>query len=141
MGLVFICRRISRTPQQGEGDVGVDRFNLLDGFNILRIICGLFFIPHIVGKFTEPKALELFGVYGFKPPRFWLLVACGIEIVLTIGLVFGILTRYVAILGAIHLFVAAAATYRHNHKWLWHIGGVEYCIFWAICCIVVAMHG
>src|SRR4029078_6687316 len=106
----------------------VDKLSLLNVFNIPPIICGLFFIRHIIGKFTEPKALELFGVYGFKPPRFWLLVARGIAIVLTIGLVFGILPRYVAILGAIHLFVAAAATYRHNHKWLWHIGGVEYCI-------------
>jgi len=26
-------------------------------------------------------------------------------------------------------------------KWLWNIGGYEYCVFWAICCIVVAMHG
>jgi hypothetical protein len=25
-------------------------------------------------------------------------------------------------------------------KWLWNIGGYEYCLFWAICCLVVAMH-
>ena len=29
-----------------------DKFNLLNEFNILRIICGAFFIPHIVGKIT-----------------------------------------------------------------------------------------
>ena len=27
-----------------------DKFNLLNEFNILRIICAVFFIPHIVGK-------------------------------------------------------------------------------------------
>jgi hypothetical protein len=26
-------------------------------------------------------------------------------------------------------------------KRLWNIGGCEYCTFWAICCIVVALHG
>jgi uncharacterized membrane protein YphA (DoxX/SURF4 family) len=116
-------------------------FNLLNEFNILRIMCALFFSPHIVGKFTEPKALELFGAFGFKPPQLWLYVACAIEIVVTIGLFFAIYTRYVAALAAVHLFVAAAATYRHNGKWLWHIGGVEYCVFWALACVVVAMHG
>jgi putative oxidoreductase len=118
-----------------------DQFNLLNEFNILRIMCGLFFIPHIIGKFTEPKALELFGAFGFKPPRFWLLTACVIEIVLTVGLVFGIFTRYVAALAFIHLLVAAGSTYRLNHKWLWHIGGAEYCVFWALACLVVAIHG
>jgi uncharacterized membrane protein YphA (DoxX/SURF4 family) len=68
-------------------------------------------------------------------------VAGTIETVLTIGLVLGIYTQYVAAIAAIHLLVAAVATYRVTGKWLWNIGGVEYCVFWAICCIVVAMHG
>ena len=38
----------------------------------------------------------------------------------------------------IHLLVAAAATYKVTKCWIWVIGGVEYCIFWAICCLVVA---
>ena len=33
-------------------------FDLTNGINILRLICGLFFIPHIVGKFTVPATLE-----------------------------------------------------------------------------------
>ena len=117
-----------------------DNFNLLNEFNILRIMCGLFFIPHIIGKYTEPKALELFGSFGFNPPKLWLNVACIVEIILTICLVFGILTPYVAAVAAIHLAIAAFSTYRFNHKWLWHIGGCEYCVFWALACLVVAMH-
>ena len=118
-----------------------DQFNLLDEFNILRIMCGLFFIPHIIGKFTEPKALELFGAFGFKPPRFWLMTAAVIEIVMTFGLVLGIFTRYAAALAVVFLLVAAGATYRSNRRWLWHIGGIEYCLFWALACLVVAIHG
>jgi len=37
-----------------------DKFNLLNEFNILRLICGLFMIPHIYGKFYVPAALGFF---------------------------------------------------------------------------------
>jgi putative oxidoreductase len=117
-----------------------DKFNLLDGFNILRIICALFFIPHIIGKITVPATLEFFVKAGFKPPATWMYIAGAIETVLCIGLFFGIYLQYVAFIAFIHLLVAAAATYKVTKSWIWVIGGVEYCIFWAICCLVVAIH-
>ena len=40
-------------------------FDLTNGINILRLICGLFFIPHIVGKFTEPATLNFFKAAKF----------------------------------------------------------------------------
>ena len=119
----------------------MERFNLLNEFNILRIACGAFFIPHIVGKFTEPAALNFFIAAKFNPPARWMYIAGTIEIGLALGLILGIFTPIVATIAALHLLVAAVATYRLNGKWLWNIGGVEYCVFWAICCVVVAMHG
>jgi putative oxidoreductase len=117
-----------------------DKFNLLNELNILRIVCGLFFIPHIVGKLTVPATLEVFVKAGFNPPAFWMYVAGAIETALCIGLVFGIYTPYVAAVAVIHLLVAAAATYKVTRCWIWVIGGVEYCLFWALACLVVAMH-
>ena len=117
-----------------------DKFNLLNAFNLLRIVCGAFFIPHIVAKVTVPATLEFFVVAGFKPPALWMYIAGAIETVLTIGLVLGILTPYVAAIAVVHLLVAAVATYKVKRCWIWVIGGVEYCIFWALCCLVVAMH-
>lgn len=118
-----------------------ENFNLLDELNVLRMACALFFIPHIVGKYAEPKALELFGTFGFRPPKLWLNIALVVETVLTIALFFAVYTRFAAAIAALHLLMAAGTTYRHNRKWLWHLGGAEYCVFWAIACIVVAMHG
>ena len=116
--------------------------NLLNEFNILRIICGLFFIPHIYAKFYVPAALGFFVAAGFKPPTTWMYVSCIIEIALATGLIFGIFTTYVAAIAALHLAVAAVAVWQVTKgKWLWNIGGCEYCVFWAICCVVVAMHG
>ena len=116
--------------------------NLMNEFNILRIICGAFFIPHIYAKFFVPEALGFFVAAGFKPPKAWMYVACVREVVLTIGLIFGVFTVYVAAVAAIHLLVAAIGVWKvTGGKWLWNIGGCEYCLFWAICCAVVAMHG
>ncbi len=116
-------------------------FNLLNEFNILRLICGLFLIPHIYGKFYEPAALGFFVAAKFKPPKFWMYLAGTVETVLAIGLIFGIYTTISGAVAAVHLAIAAAGVYRVTGKWLWNIGGFEYCLFWAICCLVVAMHG
>jgi putative oxidoreductase len=115
-------------------------FDLTDGFNILRLICGLFFIPHIYAKFFVPEALGFFVAAKFKPPAFWMYTACVIETALAIGLILGIYPVFFGALGAIHLLVAAVAVHRvTGGKWLWNIGGSEYCVFWAICCAVVAI--
>jgi len=116
-----------------------EKFNLLNEFNLLRIICGVFFIPHIVGKITVPATLQFFVEAGFRPPATWMYIAGAIETVLTIALVFDIYTPYVALIAAFHLFVAGAATYKVTKKWIWVIGGVEYCVFWSIACIALAM--
>ena len=116
-------------------------FALTNEFNILRLICGLFFIPHIYAKFFVPEALGFFVAAKFKPPAFWMYTACVIETLLAIGLIFNIFTLYVAAIACIHLLVAAVAVWRvTGGKWLWNIGGYEYCVFWAISCLVVAMH-
>ncbi len=117
-------------------------FNLMNEFNILRIICGAFFIPHIYAKFVVPEALGLFKAAGFKPAKTWMYVSCVIEIVLAIALILGVYTTIAGAIGAVHLLVAAAAVWKvTGGKWLWNIGGYEYCLFWAICCGVVAIHG
>jgi len=117
-----------------------DKFNLFNEFNILRIACAVFFIPHIIGKITVPATLEFFVKAGFKPPATWMYIEGTIETFLCIGLFFGIYLQYVAFIAFIHLLVAAAATYKVTKSWIWVIGGIEYCVFWAICCLVVAMH-
>ena len=118
----------------------LQNFDLTNGFNILRLICGLFFIPHIYAKFFVPEALGFFVAAKFKPPAAWMYAACVIEIVVAIGLIFGIYTAYAGALGFVHLLVAGAAVLKVTEgKWLWNIGGCEYCVFWAIACLVVAM--
>jgi putative oxidoreductase len=114
-------------------------FDLTNGVVILRLICGLFFIPHIVGKFTEPATLNFFKAAKFEPPATWMYIAGTIETFLTIALVFAIYTPYVAVLAGLHLLVAGAATWKVTRKWIWVIGGFEYCLFWALACFALAL--
>ena len=119
----------------------LQNFDLTNEFNILRLICGIFFIPHIYAKFVVPEALGFFVASGLKPPKVWLYTACTIEIIIAVGLVFVIYPFFATLLGGAHLLVALAFVWKVTKgKWLWNIGGYEYCLFWAICCFVVAMH-
>ena len=59
---------------------------------------------------------------------------------LAIGLIFGIIHYARRRHRLLHLWIAAFVVYRVTGKWLWNIGGYEYCLFWSICCLVVAMH-
>jgi putative oxidoreductase len=119
----------------------LQNFDLTHGINILRLICGLFFIPHIYAKFMVPEALGFFVAANFRPPAVWMYTACVIEIFLAVGLIFAIFPAFAGALGFVHLLVAAGAVWKVTKgRWLWNIGGNEYCVFWAICCLVVAMH-
>src|ERR1700684_2803271 len=117
-----------------------ENLDLTDGMTILRLICGLFFVPHIYAKFFVPEALGFFVAAKFRPPAFWMYTACVVETVLATGLIFAILPAYAAAIAFLHLLVAGVAVHRVTKgKWLWNIGGYEYCLFWAICCLIVAM--
>src|ERR1041385_9183587 len=136
---VAIISNAPQTPQRGKRMSWADKFNLLNPLVDLRLICALFFIPHVVGKFTEPATLGFFKAAKFNPPATWMYIAGTIETCLTIALVLDIYTGYVAAIAAFHLFVAGAATYKVTTKWIWVIGGIEYCVFWMLTCVVLAM--
>jgi putative oxidoreductase len=118
-------------------------FDLTNGAVVLRLICALFFFPHLYFKIAgnPPPALDFFEKAGFKPPVLYLRVATVVEIVAAFGLLFAIYTQWAALLAAAYLAVAAVGVYFFNRsfRWLWNLGGMEYCVFWAISCVAVAM--
>ena len=117
-------------------------FDLTNGYVVLRILCGAFFVPHIVGKLSAREAsVAFFKLAGWHPPQLWSYAAMAVEVVLAACLLLGLVMPYTAYLGCIYLMVAAAANFSVSRKWLWHIGGSEWPVFWAICCAVVAWFG
>lgn len=116
-----------------------------DPLALLRIACGLFFIPHILGKVLPPHpALAFFKAAQFPRPERVMYAAAVVESVVCIGLVFGIQIRLAALLGAAVLIVAAGAVIKvgGQSKWLWNLNGIEYPVFWALLCLYIArMYG
>ena len=123
--------------------VAASAFDLTNGAVVLRLICSLFFFPHIYFKIVgnPPPALGFFVQAGFKPPALYMRLALVVESVAALGLLFGVYTQWAALLAAVSLTVAAVAVcfFNRSVKWLWNLGGMEFCVFWAIACVAVAM--
>ncbi len=116
-------------------------FDLTNPVVILRLICALFFLPHLTFKIVgnPPPALKVFTEAGFKPPALYMRLAIVVEIVAGLGLLLGIYTQWAALLAAASLTVAAGAVWKIKRQWMWNLDGMEYCVFWAITCIAVAL--
>jgi putative oxidoreductase len=133
--------RILSRASTGGGMNLAQNFDLTNPATILRIMCGLFLLPHLYAKASNFEfTFNLYREFRLNPPKVWVYSCVVIETVCSISMVLGIATRYVALAEAVFLAVAAWAVWRYARgKWLWNIGGYEYCAFWSICCLVVAM--
>ena len=124
--------------------IAADSFDLTSGAVLLRLICALFFIPHIYFKAigNPPPAIAFFTKAGYSTPIVFVRMALVVELVASTALLLNIYTQYVALLCACILGVAAVSIFFANDKkwiWLWPKGGKEYTVFWALCCIAVSM--
>ncbi len=117
-------------------------FDISDPIVALRILCGVFLIPHAWSKlFTRAGPIGFFTAAGIKPAEPVVLAALVLELLAATGLILGIYPRYAALLTAAFLLFAMVAVVRVSKgRWLWNLGGAEYCVFWALCCLLVAAH-
>ncbi len=108
---------------------------------ILRVLCGLWFIPHLLGKaMNYTKAGSTFEAAGFKPGHIFVGFTIALELVASIGLVLGIYPRLAALCAATVLLGAGFAVVRiDGWNWRWQKQGPEYPIFWSIVCLLSAL--
>jgi putative oxidoreductase len=131
-------------PTKEDFRLQARNFDLTNGLNILRIICGLFLFPHVMGKFAagtlSAGTVGFFAKAGFNPPELWVWIAAVSETAVGIALVLGICTRFAA-LGGVALLAIAVYSLQlvKGFGWTWNTGGYEYPVFWAIASLVVAI--
>lgn len=113
--------------------VSVDHAHVLEAF---RILCGLWFLPHIVGKLRNlGPAAGTFERAGLKPGAFFVRFTIALELVACASLVTGIFAPVGAALAVVVLLGAAWAVLRINGwNWRWQRQGPEYMLFWAAAC-------
>jgi putative oxidoreductase len=131
-------------PTKDDFKIQVSNFDLSNGLNILRIICGLFMFPHVMGKFAagavSAGTAGFFDKAGFHPPEVWIWIAAISETAAGLALVLGIGTRFAA-LGACALLLGAVYSLQvvKGFGWTWNTGGCECPVFWAITSLAVAI--
>jgi putative oxidoreductase len=131
-------------PTREDFTIQAKNFDLGNGLNILRIICGLFLFPHVMGKFAagtvSAATVGFFAKAGFQPAELWIYIAAVSETAVGVALVLGICTRFAAV-GACALLLVAVYSLQvvKGFGWTWNTGGYEYPVFWAITSLAVAI--
>ena len=112
---------------------------VLDARTAVRIVCGVFFLPHTIAKLRDiDHASVLFAKVGFRPPRPFVVLTTVMELIAAFGLISGLYPRLAAVVAATVLFGAAYAIARnHALMWRWQHPGIEYMVFWAVVCLLV----
>jgi putative oxidoreductase len=112
---------------------------VLDARTAVRIVCGVFFLPHTIAKLRDiDHASVLFDKVGFRPPRPFVVLTTVMELIAAFGLISGLYPRVAAVVAATVLLGAAYAIARnHTLMWRWQHPGIEYMLFWAIVCLLV----
>jgi putative oxidoreductase len=109
----------------------------VDARTAVRVVCGLFFLPHTIAKLRDVnRASVLFDKVGLRPPRLLVVFTATMEVIAAFGLVTGLYPRVAALIAATVLVVASYAIARnHGLMWRWQYPGIEYMLFWAIICL------
>jgi len=109
----------------------------LDPQSGLRILCGLWFLPHILLKIKNANlAQETFAKVGLKPGRLFLWATILMEAVAGAGLMLNFQPRLAAALAIFVLMGASYAVLRLNGlNWRWNKGGPEFMLFWSFAII------
>jgi putative oxidoreductase len=114
----------------------------------IRIYVGLMFVPHfgshILGGPFQFKIYTLyFASLGLHMPAMQVLLAGSVELISAIGLVLGLFTRPVALLGSVYLLMSMlwGGHFHIGYVWALPEGGYEFGVFWAVMIAVFAVLG
>lgn len=123
-------------------DNGKKTFDFTNPVVVLRLMCGLFYVPHVLAKLINTSALlGFFTAAGFPAPLYFLILAGVVEAVCAIGLTFDIYTKWVGLMSAGTMVVAAYAIIAvKGAGWTWSGGGIEYLVFWGVSSLALAVH-
>ncbi|MFG1400376.1 DoxX family protein [Xanthobacter sediminis] len=118
------------------------RFDLTNPMVVTRILCGVFYFPHSISKIIGFTAsVGFFTRAGFYPPELFVVMSITMELICGIGLTLGIGTKYLGVVSAGMMAVAAYAIIAiYGLGWFWGGHGIEYLVFWAVASLAVALN-
>jgi putative oxidoreductase len=114
----------------------------------IRIYVGLMFVPHFGSHILGgPYQFNIYTLYfeslGLHMPAIQVVLAGSVELITAIGLVLGLFTRPVALLGSVYLLLSMlwGGHFQIGYVWALPDGGYEFGVFWAVMIAVFAVVG
>jgi putative oxidoreductase len=114
----------------------------------IRIYVGLMFVPHfgshiLGGPFQFGIYTLYFESLGLHLPAAQVALAGTVELVSAVGLVLGLFTRPIAVLGSVYLLLSMlwGGHFHIGYVWALPEGGYEFGVFWAAMVVVFAAIG
>src|SRR5467141_1769663 len=114
----------------------------------IRIYVGLMFVPHfgshiLGGPFQFNIYTLYFASLGLHLPAAQVALAGSVELITAIGLVMGLFTRPIALLGSVYLLLSMlwGGHFHIGYVWALPEGGYEFGVFWAVMIAVFAVLG
>jgi len=106
------------------------------------------FVPHfgshVLGGPFQFKIYTLyFASLGLQMPAMQVVLAGSVELITAIGLVLGLFTRPIALLGSVYLLLSMlwGGHFQIGYVWALPEGGYEFGVFWAVMIAVFAVLG
>ncbi len=116
-------------------------FDLTDPAVVLRLMCGLFYAPHILFKLGNMAGSAAFFGRVLPYGEVMLYLAIAAETACLVGLTLNILVKWLGFVSAGIMGIAVYATLvTKGAGWLWNLGGVEYLMFWGLASVALAVH-
>jgi putative oxidoreductase len=143
----FILRAARAAAVAGAADLQESSLKV-SALAFIRIYVGLMFVPHfgshILGGPYQFKIYTLyFASLGLHFPAMQVVLAGSVELIAAIGLVLGLFTRPVALLGSVYLLLSMlwGGHFQIGYVWALPEGGYEFGVFWAVMIAVFAVVG
>ena len=141
----FILRAASAAASADSREASLNASALM----FVRVYVGLMFVPHFGSHVLGgPYQFQIYTLYfsslGLHAPAMQVLLAGSVELITAIGLVLGLFTRPVALLGSVYLLLSMlwGGHFQIGYVWALPEGGYEFGMFWAaMIAVFIALGG
>jgi putative oxidoreductase len=145
--LVFVQFVLRAARIEAPADSRESALNVA-ALTFIRVYVGLMFVPHFGSHILGgPYQFHIYTLYfatlGLHMPAMQVVLAGAVEIITAIGLVLGLFTRPVALLGSVYLLLSMqwGGHFQIGYVWALPDGGYEFGVFWAVMIAVFAVVG
>src|SRR5258706_558349 len=148
LGALVFIQFILRAALANPPSESRESWRNVAALTFIRIYVGLMFVPHfgshILGGPYQFKIYTLyFASLGLHMPAIQVVLAGSVELTSAIGLVLGVFTRPIAVLGSVYLLLSMlwGGHFQIGYVWALPEGGYEFGVFWAVMIAVFAVLG